>query len=92
LTSAVRTDFWSRRRAAVEAEAESEAARAAAEAEAALDQAQAEQIAEKTDDELLAELGLPEPDSLSLGVDFAAFMLSAGPVRLRRRALRGLWR
>jgi hypothetical protein len=84
-------DFWSRRRAAVRAEAEAEAAaqRAADEAQAEAERARAE--AEKTDEELLAELGLPDPDSLKPGDDFAAFMNKAVPERLRRRALRRLW-
>jgi len=84
-------DFWSRRRAAVQAEAEAEAAalRAAEEAQAAEERARAE--AEKTDGELLEELGLPDPDTLQPGDDFSAFMQKAVPERLRRRALRRLW-
>jgi hypothetical protein len=84
-------DFWSRRRAAVqaEAEAEAEALRAAEEAQAQAERARTE--AEKTDEELLQELGLPDPDTLNPGDDFAAFMHSAVPERLRRRALRRLW-
>ena len=81
-------DFWSRRRAAVEAEAEAEAA-AAARAETAAEHAALE---EKTDDEICAELGLPDPDTLQPGDDFAAFLKEAVPERLRRRALRVLWR
>ena len=45
----------------------------------------------KSDAELLAELGLPDPDSLGQGDDFAAFMGRAVPEHLRRRALRKLW-
>lgn len=84
-------DFWSRRRAAVQAESEAEAEvlRAAQEARAEAERARAE--AEKTDAELLQELGLPDPDTLSPGDDFAAFMQRAVPERLRRRALRRLW-
>jgi hypothetical protein len=84
-------DFWSRRRAAVqaEAEAEAEALRAAEEAQAQAERARTE--AEKTDEELLQELGLPDPDTLNPGDDFAAFMHGAVPERLRRRALRRLW-
>lgn len=81
-------DFWSRRRAAVEAEAQAEAA-AAARAETAAEHAALE---EKTDDEICAELGLPDPDTLQPGDDFAAFLKEAVPERLRRRALRVLWR
>lgn len=80
-------DFWSRRKAQVEAEARAEA-RAAQAAEAA---AQEAALAEKTDEELCAELGLPDPDTLGPGDDFRAFMARAVPERLRRRALRRLW-
>lgn len=84
-------DFWSRRRAGVAAEAASEEAEAreVAAAEAAARRAAAE--AEKTDEELLAELGLPDPDSLKAGDDFSVFMARAVPTRLRNRALRTLW-
>lgn len=81
-------DFWSRRRAAVEREerkakrAEEDAVRW--DAEAALE--------EKTDAEILAELDLPEPENLKAGDDFSAFMSQAVPDRIRRRALRVLWR
>ncbi len=88
MTGAVRTDFWSRRKAAVEAEAEAAAAR---EEVVAAETREAES-AEKTDEELLADLGLPDPDKMQKGDDFAAFMRSAVPERLRRRALRQLWR
>lgn len=47
--------------------------------------------ADKTDDEILEELGLPDPDALDGGDDFSAFMSSAVPTRLRNRALRRLW-
>ncbi|MFY0691027.1 MAG: DUF3306 domain-containing protein [Paracoccaceae bacterium] len=80
-------NFWSRRRAAVEAEAEAEAAAVAARAEAE----EARSLEEKTDEELLAELDLPDPDTLEEGDDFSAFMSKAVPDRLRRRALRRLW-
>lgn len=84
-------DFWSRRRAAVRAEAKAEAAaqQAVEEARLAADRARAE--AEKTDEELLQDLGLPDPDMLKPGDDFAAFMQKQVPERLRRRALRKLW-
>ena len=80
--------FWSRRRAGVEAEAEAEKAALALE-ELAVEQAA---LDEKSDDEILAELSLPEPESLGLGDDFSVFMTKAVPERLRRRALRVLWR
>lgn len=41
---------------------------------------------------LLEELGLPDPDTLTKGDDFAAFLRTAVPEALRRRALRRLWR
>lgn len=81
------SDFWSRRKSAVEAErrAEEEAAEAAvrAEREAAL--------ADRTDEEILEELGLPDPDSLSEGDDFRRFLAETVPARLKTRALRRLW-
>ncbi|MEP4194709.1 MAG: DUF3306 domain-containing protein [Aliishimia sp.] len=80
--------FWDRRKAAVEAEAE-DAAFAQRQEEAA---AQEAALAEKSDDELLAELNLPDPDKLVSGDDVKAFMEKAVPERLRRRALRALWR
>ena len=82
------SDFWSRRKARVEAEAE-EAKRQAEAAEAKEVQAALE---EKPDAEILEELGLPDPDTLEPGQDIAGFMNSAVPERLRRRALRQLWR
>ena len=83
-----RGDFWSRRRAGVAAEAEAERAAEAAEARARR-QAEAEA---KSDDDILAELELPDPDTLAPGDDFAAFLRDEVPERLRRRALRRLWR
>ncbi|NVO23919.1 DUF3306 domain-containing protein [Donghicola sp. B5-SW-15] len=84
-------DFWSRRRAAVRAEAEAEVAEAARIAEVQAETLRAKTEAEKTDEELLVELGLPDPDSLQAGDDFTAFMSRAVPARLRNRALRKLW-
>ena len=81
------TSFWDRRRAAVKAEQ-------AAEQQAAVAQAEAEHqatLAEKTDEDLLAELDLPDPDTMKSGDDFSAFMARAIPEHLRRRALRKLW-
>ncbi|KQB96656.1 hypothetical protein AL073_11955 [Loktanella sp. 1ANDIMAR09] len=79
---------WSRRRAAVAAEAEQEN-RAAQEAALAQEQ---EALAEKSDEEILETLGLPDPDSLAIGDDFKAFMSKAVPAHIRKRALRKLWR
>ncbi|MEY8842440.1 DUF3306 domain-containing protein [Cribrihabitans sp. XS_ASV171] len=80
-------DFWSRRRAAVEAEerAEEAAARSMREAETR------EALDARTDEEILAELNLPDPDQLEPGDNIAAFLREAVPDRLRRRALRRLW-
>ena len=80
-------DFWSRRKAQVEAEAEAQAHAADATARAAQDAEQAG----KSDADLCEELGLPDPDTLQPGDDFRAFMAKAVPDRLRRRALRRLW-
>lgn len=80
-------DFWSRRKARVEAEAREEAR---LDEERALAAREAE-LEEKTDAELCEELGLPDPDALQMGDDFRAFMDKAVPERLRRRALRRLW-
>lgn len=79
---------WSRRRAAVAKEAEAEKL-AAEEANIAKQHAE---LAEKSDAEILEELGLPDPDSLVKGDDFKAFMSKAVPQHLRKRALRKLWR
>ena len=84
-------DFWSRRRAAVRAEAEAEVAEATRIAEVQAETERAKAEAEKTDEELLEELGLPDPDTLTAGDDFSALMSRAVPARLRNRALRKLW-
>lgn len=82
------TFSWSRRRAAVAAEAEAEE-RAA---EDAVIREEQKALAEKSDAEILEELGLPDPDCLVQGDDFKAFMAKAVPQHLRNRALRKLWR
>ena len=46
---------------------------------------------ERPDEEILEELGLPDPDSLKPGDDVRGFMAKAVPERLRNRALRKLW-
>ena len=53
--------------------------------------ARAAPVEERSDRELLEELGLPEPESLKPGDDFSSFMAAAVPARLRNRALRRLW-
>ena len=45
----------------------------------------------ESEEELLARLGLPAPEELRPGDDFAAFMKAAIPDAIRRRALRRLW-
>jgi len=81
-------DRWSRRRAAVQAEVEAEAR---AQEQAVVAERQAE-LAEKTDAEILAELDLPDPETLQPGDDFSGFMQAAVPEHLRKLALRRLWR
>ncbi|MBO9412788.1 MULTISPECIES: DUF3306 domain-containing protein [unclassified Ruegeria] len=81
-------DFWSRRKAAVQAEAEADVI--AAEEQVIADQRA--ELEEKTDAEILAEFNLPDPDQLQAGDDVSGFMAKAVPDRLRRRALRRLWR
>lgn len=81
-------DFWSARKAKVNAEQ-------AEEAKALSDKADIDfenQQAEKTDQELLAEHNLPDPNDLQAGDDVSGFMAKTIPDRLRQRALRQLWR
>lgn len=80
-------DFWSRRKARVVEEEQADA-RAQEAHEIALRDAE---LAERSDEDILEELGLPDPDSLQPGDDFKAFLAKAVPDRLRRRALRRLW-
>lgn len=81
-------DFWSRRRATVAREEAAEA-EAAEEATREKDMAALEKL---SDEDICAELDLPNPDDLKPGQDIAAFMQKSVPERLRRRALRQLWR
>ncbi len=82
-----RQDFWSRRKQAVEAEAEVEVAK-----QVAVEEKQSvEAIEAQTDAEVLEELGLQDPETMEAGDDFSAFMAKAVPTRLRNRALRKLW-
>ena len=81
------SDFWSRRKSAVKEEFEEE--RRQAEIKRA-SQIQGE-LDVKTDEEVLKELGLPDPDTLEPGDDFKVFMEEVVPERLRRRALKKLW-
>ncbi len=81
-------NVWSRRRAAVLAEAKADTKTAERE-DAAIKQAE---MAEKSDADILMELNLKDPDQMQQGDDFASFMLAEVPERLRKRALRTLWR
>ena len=81
------SDFWSRRKAAVAVEEAQDAAEVQ-------ERARAETAAEleaKTDEEILDELGLPDPSTLKPGDDFAAFLKDAVPDRIKKVALRKLW-
>ena len=85
------TDFWTKRKKAVEREEEIENInRLAAEEEARLAEHH-EVLSEKSDDEILEELGLPQPEEMAAGDDFKAFMRETVPAHLRQRALRRLW-
>ena len=46
---------------------------------------------QRTEAEILEELGLPDPETLGPGSDFRAFMAEAVPDFIRRKALRRLW-
>ncbi|MCA8868715.1 MAG: DUF3306 domain-containing protein [Rhodobacteraceae bacterium] len=81
-------DFWSRRKAGVAHEAMREE-QLRAKANAAHEVAALEGC---TDREILADLALPEPETMQPGDNFAAFMRHAVPEHLRQRALRQLWR
>ncbi len=81
-------DFWSRRKAAVQAETEAEALAA----EEQFITTRQTELEEKSDAEILSEFDLPDPDTLQAGDDVSGFMAKAVPDRLRRRALRRLWR
>ena len=53
---------------------------------------EAAEVDERSDEDILAELGLTHPDDLKPGDDVTGFMAKAVPDRLRRVALRKLWR
>ena len=85
-------NIWSRRRALVLAEAEAEQ-QTAERAEALQADARLEaDLAGKSDAEILMKLNLKDPGQLQQGDDFASYMLAGVPERLRKRALRILWR
>ncbi|APX14257.1 DUF3306 domain-containing protein [Tateyamaria omphalii] len=77
-------DFWSRRRAGVEAEAQALEARAV--------EAEAAKLDDRPDEEILAELNLPQPETLDSPDAVQAFLKAELPQRLKTRALRRLWR
>ncbi|WP_299693708.1 DUF3306 domain-containing protein [uncultured Tateyamaria sp.] len=77
-------DFWSRRRAGVEAEAQAVEARVA--------EAELARRDERPDDEILAELNLPEPEALDSPEAIRDFLRQELPQRLKTRALRRMWR
>ena len=80
---------WSR----LKQEAKTESVEAEAEAEVAEPEAPVDDAGpdDRSDEEVLKELGLPDPDTLKAGDNFTAFMAKAVPARLRNRALRKLW-
>ena len=81
------SDFWSRRKSAVKEEIEEERRQAEIKRASELQ----DELDVKTDEEVLKELGLPDPDTLEPGDDFRVFMKEVVPERLRRRALKKLW-
>jgi len=87
MTTGTGHDFWSRRKAGVEAEDRAE--------RTAVEMAEHQRaelvLAEKTDEELLAELDLPDPDTLETSAQVQDFLKAAVPQRLKNRALRRLW-
>ena len=82
------SDFWSRRKEGVARETK-RTREAEIEAAAAVDRAALEEL---SDAEALERLELPDPDTLAPGDDFARFLAREVPERIRRRALRALWR
>lgn len=81
------SDFWSRRKAMVEAETRAEATAA----ENAAIRAEEDRLAERSDDELLQKLGLPAPEMADSVDMIQSYLRSALPRRLKQRALRRLW-
>ena len=77
-------DFWSRRRAGVEAEEQALEARAI--------EAEAAKLEERPDADILAERNLPAPEALDSAEAVQAFLKEELPQRLKTRALRRLWR
>ncbi|WP_146586792.1 DUF3306 domain-containing protein [Puniceibacterium confluentis] len=92
MTKSDEPGFWTRRRAKVAEEEAAETRARAIEAEEAAAARLAAEQAEKSDEEILADFNLPDPDNLVPGQDIAGFMQKAVPEHLRRRAMRRLWR
>ncbi len=82
------SDFWSRRKAAVNAEAEADQARL----RQAETEAQEARLAARSDAEILAELDVPPPEEMASPGEITDFLKENIPHRLRTRALRRLWR
>ncbi|MBL4645977.1 MAG: DUF3306 domain-containing protein [Rhizobiales bacterium] len=85
---------WARRKAEIssgETPLEPDEIAAQEEAAEALEQARAKTLDEMSDEELLEEFDLPDPDTMETGDDFSVFMKKAIPSRLKNRALRRLW-
>lgn len=82
------SSFWQKRRAAVAAEAEAEVRVQ----EARVAEAEEATLAERSDDDLLAEFDLPAPEELVSGEQLRAFLKAQLPQRLKTRALRSFWR
>src|SRR5699024_8844718 len=88
---------WSARKQKARTEPEPEPGNApaapadAAPAEPARAEAAADGTPEKTDEEILRELGLPDPETLAKGDSIAGFLRAGVPTRLRNRALRRMW-
>lgn len=79
--------LWAKRKAAVAAEARAEEhAR-----QVAARQAEEQALAERSDEELLAEAGVKAPEDLLDAAEIRDFLSRALPERLKRRALRRLW-
>jgi len=86
-------DRWSRRKRAVAAEEQAEEIEATQVPDEAVESLAESDLAESelAESELLEKLGLPDPDTMQEGDDFAAFMRQGVPDFLRKRALRTLW-
>ncbi|SFQ99944.1 DUF3306 domain-containing protein [Poseidonocella sedimentorum] len=85
-------DFWSRRKARVRQETEAEVRRETVAAHDAEVEAEERALEGKSDEEVLAELDLPDPETLTSSEELREFLTAKLPGRLRRRAMRRLWR